>query len=37
MFGLVSGHTGYPLGFALTGVGVLAALPAALRERTGKA
>jgi len=37
MFGLVSGHTGYPLGFALTGVGVLAALPAALRERRDRA
>ena len=33
MFGLFSAHAGYPAGFALTGVLVLAALPAALRER----
>jgi hypothetical protein len=33
MFGLVSAHSGYPAGFALTGLLVLAALPAALRER----
>jgi MFS family permease len=33
-FGLLSGHVGYPSGFALTGVVVLAALPAALRERS---
>jgi MFS family permease len=33
MFGLFSAHTGYPAAFALTGVLVLAALPAALRER----
>ena len=33
VFGLVSARTGYPLGFALTGVLVLAALPAALRGR----
>jgi MFS family permease len=33
MFGLFSGHTGYPVAFALTGVLVLAALPAARRER----
>ena len=32
-FGLVSARTGYPLGFALTGALVLAALPAALRGR----
>jgi len=32
MFGLVSPHTGYPAGFALTGLVVLAALPVALRE-----
>jgi MFS family permease len=35
MFGLFSAHTGYPAGFALTGAVVLAALPAALRERKG--
>ena len=34
VFGLLSGHVGYPAGFALTGVVVLAALPAALRERS---
>jgi hypothetical protein len=28
MFGLLSAHTGYPVAFALTGVVVLAALPA---------
>jgi MFS family permease len=33
MFGLFSSRTGYPAGFALTGLLVLAALPAALRER----
>ena len=33
MFGLFTTHAGYPAGFALTGVLVLAALPAALRER----
>jgi len=33
MFGLFSARTGYPAAFALTGVLVLAALPAALRER----
>ena len=32
-FGLFTAHAGYPAGFALTGVVVLAALPAALRER----
>jgi MFS family permease len=35
MFGLFSARTGYPAGFALIGALVLAALPAALRERTG--
>jgi hypothetical protein len=34
IFGLLSGHIGYPAGFALTGVVVLAALAAALRERS---
>ncbi len=34
MFGLFSAQTGYPAGFALTGLLVLAALPAARRERT---
>ncbi len=33
MFGLFSARTGYPAGFALTGLLVLAALPAALRQR----
>jgi MFS family permease len=33
VFGLFSAHAGYPAGFALTGAVVLAALPAALRER----
>ena len=33
VFGLFTAHAGYPAGFALTGVVVLAALPAALRER----
>ena len=37
MFGLFSARTGYPAGFALTGLLVLAALPAALRERTAGA
>ena len=32
LFGLFSAQAGYPAGFALTGVLVLAALPAALRE-----
>jgi len=31
-FGLFVGHSGYPVGFALTGVLVLAAVPAARRE-----
>jgi MFS family permease len=34
MFGLFSAQTGYPAGFALTGLLVLAAVPAARRERT---
>jgi len=33
MFGLFSARTGYPAAFALTGAVMLAALPAALRER----
>jgi MFS family permease len=33
VFGLLASRTGYPAGFALTGVLVLAVLPAALRER----
>ena len=33
-FGLVVGHTGYPAAFTLTGVLMLAALPAARREHT---
>jgi hypothetical protein len=37
VFGLLSAHVGYPAGFALTGVVVLAALPAALRERRAQA
>jgi MFS family permease len=37
LFGLFSAHVGYPAGFALTGVVVLAALPAALRERSDQA
>ncbi len=35
VFGLFVGHTGYPAAFAFTGLLVLAALPAARRERTG--
>jgi predicted MFS family arabinose efflux permease len=34
VFGLLVNHTGYPAGFALTGVLMLAALPAARRERS---
>jgi predicted MFS family arabinose efflux permease len=34
VFGLFVGHSGYPLGFALTGVLMLAAVPAARRERS---
>jgi len=36
-FGLFAARTGYPAAFALTGVVVLAVLPAALRERKGTA
>jgi MFS family permease len=36
-FGLFAGHTGYPAAFALTGALMLAALPAARRERTADA
>jgi predicted MFS family arabinose efflux permease len=37
VFGLISVHTGYPVSFALTGVLILAAIPAAVRERdTGR-
>jgi predicted MFS family arabinose efflux permease len=32
-FGLVSAHTGFPVGFGLTGLLVLAVLPLAVRER----
>jgi MFS family permease len=32
VFGLFAGHTGYPAAFALTGVLMLAALPAARRQ-----
>jgi len=35
VFGLFAGHTGYPAAFALTGLLMLAALPAARRERAG--
>jgi MFS family permease len=34
VFGLVAGHTGYPAAFAVTGVLVLAALPASRSQRT---
>ena len=33
IFGLICLRTGYPAGFALTGVLILAAVPVALRER----
>jgi predicted MFS family arabinose efflux permease len=33
VFGLISVRTGYPVSFALTGVLMLAAVPAAWRER----
>ncbi len=33
VFGLFAARTGYPAAFALTGILVLAALPAAMRER----
>ena len=36
-FGLLVGHTGYPVGFALTAGLMLAALPAARRERSAAA
>ncbi len=34
VFGVLAARTGYPAAFALTGVLMLAVLPAALRERT---
>jgi MFS family permease len=37
VFGLFAARTGYPAAFALTGVLVLAVVPAALRERKGTA
>jgi MFS family permease len=37
VFGLLVTHTGYPAGFALTGVLMLAALPAARREHSADA
>jgi MFS family permease len=37
VFGIFVGHSGYPVGFALTGVLMLAALPAARREHSGPA
>jgi MFS family permease len=37
VFGLFAARTGYPAAFALTGILVLAAVPAALRERKGTA
>jgi MFS family permease len=37
VFGLLVNHTGYPAGFALTGVLMLAALPAARQERSADA
>jgi MFS family permease len=36
-FGLICARTGYPAAFALTGAVILAAVPAALRERKGGA
>ena len=36
-FGLLVGHTGYPVGFALSAALMLAALPAARRERSAAA
>jgi MFS family permease len=36
-FGLICPRTGYPLAFALTSALVLAAIPAARRERSGAA
>ena len=35
VFGLFAARTGYPAAFALTSILVMAALPAALRERKG--
>jgi hypothetical protein len=35
VFGLFAGGIGYPVAFALTGLVVLAVVPAALRERRG--
>jgi len=37
VFGLFAARAGYPAAFALTGIVVLAVLPAALRERKGTA
>jgi MFS family permease len=37
VFGLFAARTGYPAAFALTGILVLAVLPAARRERNGLA
>jgi hypothetical protein len=37
VFGLFAGRTGYPAAFALTGVLMIAALPAAWRERSAGA
>jgi MFS family permease len=37
VFGLFAARTGYPAAFALTGILVLAVIPAALRERKGTA
>jgi len=37
LFGLLVGHTGYPAAFALTAALMLAALPAARRERSAAA
>jgi MFS family permease len=37
VFGLICVRTGYPAGFALTGALILAAIPAALRERKAEA
>jgi predicted MFS family arabinose efflux permease len=37
VFGLLVNHTGYPVGFALTGVLMLVALPAARQERSADA
>jgi hypothetical protein len=36
VFGLICVRTGYPAGFALTGVLILAAVPVALRERNAR-